>query len=195
MNARRVIAKSWDVVLAAAAAVAAGRWLPPSVIKDITTELIAFFAIQSAAVLPAMIFTAGLLRGDGLTLAEIDRYQKALRRQMYFWATLLFLDLSATGIVIVGKAADWKWKITTAHWTEDFGWLIIAFTAFLTTWAVLRMVPFVSGVISLLDLNGLLAKKALQARQAEKSVAEIQTSSFEPPEGYGQIVAHKRRQK
>ncbi len=192
MNARRAIAKSWDVVLAAAAAVAAGRWLPPSVIKDITTELIAFFAIQSAAVLPAMIFTAGILRGDGLTLAELDRYQMALRRQMHFWATLLLLDLLATGIVIVGKAADWKWKITVSHWTEDFGWLIIALAAFVTTWAVLRMVPFVRGVISLLDLNGLLVKKALQARQVAKGVDE---TSFAPPEGYGQIVTQKRRQK
>jgi hypothetical protein len=195
MNAKYSIARSWDVVLAVVAAAAAGRWLPSSVIKEVTTELIAFFAIQSAAVLPAMIFTAGLLRGDGLTLAEIDRYQMALRRQMYFWATLLFLDLLATGIVIVGKAADWKWKITVSDWTEDFGWLMIALTTFITTWAVLRMVPFVRGVISLVDLNGMLAKKALQARLAEKSATDLPASSFEPPEGYGQIVTNKRRLK
>jgi hypothetical protein len=194
MNIRRGIARLWDVAIAIAAAAAAGRWMPPAVIKDVTTELIAFFTIQSAVILPAMIFTAGILRGDGLTLSEIDRYQAALRRQMQFWTTLLFLDLLATGVIIVGKAADWRWKITISTWTENLGWLMIALTVFMTTWAVLRMVPFVMGVMSLLDLNGVLAKKATQARQAEASAHRgLSPSSFQPPEGYGRIVTHKRR--
>src|SRR3984957_4293355 len=107
MTINRVAARSWDLAFAVAAAVAAAQWLPASVMRGLTTELIAFFTIQSAVILPAMIFTAGILRGDGLTLTEIDRYQYALRRQMFFWTTLLFLDLFATAIVIVGKAANW----------------------------------------------------------------------------------------
>jgi hypothetical protein len=193
MNIRRIVARSWDTVAAVAAAVSAGLWLPPSVIANITTELIAFFTIQSAVILPAMIFTAGLLRGDGLTIAEIDRYQSALRRQMEFWTTLLFFDLFATAIVVVGKAANWKWKISVAGWSEDFGWVMVALTVFMTTWAILRMVPFVRGVMSLLDLNGFLAKKSVQARLEEKKASEIQTTSFQPPEGYGRVVSHKRR--
>ena len=193
MNIKAVIARSWDAVAAITAAVAAGLWLPSSVIANITTELIAFFTIQSAVILPAMIFTAGLLRGDGLTIAEIDRYQSALRRQMEFWTTLLFFDLFATAVVVVGKAASWKWKISVFGWSEDFGRVMVALTVFMTTWAILRMLPFVRGVMSLLDLNGLLAKKSVQARLDEKKAAEIQTTSFVPPEGYGRVVSHKRR--
>ena len=193
MNIRRVFARYWDLAVAIAAAVSAGLWLPPSVIANITTELIAFFTIQSAVILPAMIFTAGLLRGDGLTIAEIDRYQFALRRQMQFWTTLLFFDLIATAIVVVGKAANWKWKISVHRWSEDFGWVMVALTVFMTTWAILRMLPFVRGVMSLLDLNGYLAKKSVQARLEEKKAAAIPPTSFQPPEGYGRVVPHKRR--
>jgi hypothetical protein len=166
MTLRRALARSWDSVLAVAAAVAAAFWLSPATLKEITTELIAFFTIQSAVILPAMIFTAGLLRGDGLTVQEIERYQLALRRQMHFWITLLFLDFLAVAIVIVGKAADWKWKISVHGWSSDFGWLMIALTALLGTLAVLRMIPFVRGVTSLLELNGWLAKKSIQARDS-----------------------------
>lgn len=192
MSIRRVIAATWDAAIAITAAVAAGLWLPASVIENVTTELIAFFTIQSAVILPAMIFTAGLLRGDGLTIAEIDRYQLALRKQMYFWTTLLFFDLSATAIVIVGKAANWKWTVTIGPWSEDLAWVLVALTILMTTWAVLRMIPFVKGVMSLLDLNGWMAKKSIEARNAEKASTEFQKTSFAPPEGYGRVVSRKR---
>jgi hypothetical protein len=118
MTLKRMVAMSWDVVVAVAAAITAALWLPPITLKELTTELIAFFTIQSAIILPAMIFTAGVLRGDGLTLSEVDRYHSALRRQMHFWTTLLFLDLLAAGVVIIGKAADWRWKVTVWHWSH-----------------------------------------------------------------------------
>src|SRR5258707_11744871 len=124
----RILRNTWDLIAAVALAAAAARWLTATAIKEVTTEIIAFFAIQSAVILPAMIFTAGLLRGDGLTVQEIERYQLALRRQMHFWITLLFLDFLAVAIVIVGKAADWKWKISVYGWSSDFGWLMIALT-------------------------------------------------------------------
>ncbi|MGO9399722.1 MAG: hypothetical protein ACLP19_18035 [Xanthobacteraceae bacterium] len=193
MKIKGVVAKSWDFAFAVVAAAAAALWLPSSVIRDLTTELIAFFTIQSAVILPAMIFTAGILRGEGLTLLEIDRYQAALRRQMYFWTTLLFLDLLATASVILGKAANWTWNITVWHHTGDFGRALVALTVFMTSWAVLRMIPFVAGVMSLLNLNGELAKKAIQARNAEKKAPELSPTTFKPPEGYGKIVNHKNR--
>jgi hypothetical protein len=195
MTLKRMVAMSWDVVVAVAAAITAALWLPPITLKELTTELIAFFTIQSAIILPAMIFTAGVLRGDGLTLSEVDRYHSALRRQMHFWTTLLFLDLLAAGVVIIGKAADWRWKVTVWHWSHDLGWALIAITAFLITLAVLRMIPFVRGVMSLLDLNAWLAKKSIEGSQYEATptAAGPLRPPFEPPEGYGRVVNQKRR--
>src|SRR4051794_32305113 len=115
----RTIEKYWDSALAVTAAICAALWLKSDIINSVTTEMIAFFTIQAAVILPAMIFTAGLLRGQGLTLAEVDRYQAALRRQMYFWVTLLFLDLLAVALLIIGKAAQWHWKVAAFGHTAD----------------------------------------------------------------------------
>ncbi len=183
----------WDSILAIVVASAAAVWLPTATLKEITTELIAFFTIQSAVILPAMIFTAGLLRGEGLTIEEIDRYQAALRKQMVFWVTLLFLDLMAVMFLVLGKAADWRWKITIAHHSGHFGWVLVWITTALSALAILRMVPFVQGVMSQLELNASLAKLAVKAREREREMPEPPPSSFDRPEGFGRIVSPKRR--
>lgn len=195
MSARRLLRRGWDTGLALLAAVCGALWLTPTVIIAITTEVIAFFTIQAAAILPAMIFTAGLLRGQGLTLSEIDRYQAALRRQMYFWITLLFLDVAAVMFVILGKAANWRWKVSIEGYGADLGWILIFIVVFVATLAVLRMVPFVLGVLSLLDLNGLLVRKSVEAAVVEadrKDVVEA-GDGLNVPKGYGRILPHPRK--
>lgn len=192
----RLISKAWDIAIAFAAAVAAGLWLAPTVIESITTELIAFFTIQSAVILPAMIFTAGLLKGEGLNLIEVKRFQAALRRQMHFWVTLLGLDLVAVTILIIGKASSWTWKITISHWSSNLSWVMLSIAAFTGTLALLRMVPFVRGVVSLLDLNGWLALKSVQAREREQEKSGEEhppIAPFEMPEGYGQVLPPRRK--
>jgi hypothetical protein len=192
MVLRRVL-RYWDTILAVIAASAAASWLSTEVIKAITPELIAFFTIQSAVILPAMIFTAGLLRGDGLTIEEIDRYQGALRKQMVFWVTLLFLDLIAVAFLVLGKAVDWKWKITIIGHSGEFGWILVWITAALSALAIFRMIPFVQGVMSQLELNATLAKMAIKAREREKEAPEPPPSTFDRPKGFGRILPSKRR--
>jgi hypothetical protein len=192
----RMLSKTWNTVAALVAAVMAAWWLTPTVIESITTELIAFFAIQSAVILPAMIFTAGMLRGDGLTVDEITRFQAALRQQMYFWVTLLGLDVVAVTILIIGKASNWTWKVTIYHWSTNLGWTMLALATFITTVALLRMVPFVRGVMSLLDLNGWLAVKTVQARNLEEEKAAEERPSvtpFDVPKGYGRVLPQRRK--
>ena len=75
----RWILEKWDFFSAALLGVVGAYFLPANAVKDITTELIAFFSIQSAVILPAMIFTAGILKPDGLELEDAERYHKALK--------------------------------------------------------------------------------------------------------------------
>jgi hypothetical protein len=197
MNTLRKIFRYWDSVLALVAGIASAAWLSASTIKDITPELMAFFTIQSAVILPAMIFSAGLLRGDGLTLREVDLYQTALRRQMRFWVTLLFLDLIAAAILVLGKAADWTWKITIyGHHTGQFGWVMIGATAFFSTLAILRMIPFVRGVMSQLELNGTLARKLVESRERERALTqEPPEAPFDRPQDFGRVVGPRVRRR
>jgi hypothetical protein len=110
---------------------------------------------------------------------------------MHFWVTLLGLDLIAVVMQILGKAADWTWKITVGQRSANLGWLLVGLTALVGALAILRMVPFVTGVVSLLELNGWLALKAVQAREKEAAKpgeAIEPVSPFELPEGYGRIL-------
>lgn len=197
MSVRQVIKRCWDSALALAAAVSSALWLTASVIDSVTTEIIAFFTIQAAVILPAMIFTAGLLRGQGLTLAEVDRYQGALRRQMHFWVTLLFFDLFAVTTLIIGKAAKWRWKVTIEGHTADLAWILIFVVVLISTLAILRMIPFVRGVMSLMELNGWLVRKSVQASEMAATPENLPQKSepLDLPEGYGKILPHTRKGK
>lgn len=197
MNVRSLLERYWDSALALLAALVGARFLTHEVIISVTTEVIAFFTIQAAVIFPAMMFTAGLLRGDGLTVAEVEKYRAALRRQMHFWVTLLCLDLAAVFFLIVGKASDWKWKISISGHGGDFGFVMVGVTVLVGALALLRMAPFVRGVMSLLELNGWLVKKAVQARERIDAQSLPQGEPQDPalPEGYGRILPHRKNRK
>lgn len=185
--------KKWDFILAALIAAVGAYFLPNSAMKDITTELIAFFSIQSAVILPAMIFTAGILKPDGLELAEAIRYHKALKAQMLFWVALLGLDFFAVVALIAGKALGWALVIPMPRkiLPIDLGWLLPCVLYFAGSLAILRTIPFVRGVLSLLDLNSDMAQKAITRRnrlEAVESKAKADPKPMSLPDGYGNTV-------
>jgi hypothetical protein len=197
MKERNLVARYWDLALALGAGACGAVWLTPSVVSSITTEVIAFFTIQAAVILPAMIFTAGLLRGQGLSLSEVDRYHSALKKQMHFWVTLLFLDLLAVTFLIVGKAAEWRWKVSVSGHGANIAWVLFFCATAVGTLAMLRMIPFVRGVMSLMELNGWLVRKAVEAetRSAASSEPLPPARPLDLPPGYGKILPHTRRSK
>ncbi|MHB8283618.1 MAG: hypothetical protein ACYDD1_02985, partial [Caulobacteraceae bacterium] len=65
-----------------------------------TQELIGFLALIMAGLLPAMILTATILKGSGISARRVEEYGGALRAQLRFWAVLFFAaGLAAFGIV------------------------------------------------------------------------------------------------
>lgn len=185
--------REWDLVCAAVIAAGAAVFLPHDAVRDVTTELIAFFSIQSAVILPAMIFTAGILKPDGLELEEARRYHKALKGQMLFWVVLLGLDFIAVVSLIAGKALGWELEFTIP-WVGksiDLGWIIPSVLYFAGSMAIFRTIPFVRGVLSLLDLNSIMTEKAIRRRyrlefdiQREKAAAH----PMDLPEEYGRVI-------
>jgi hypothetical protein len=185
--------QKWDFFSAALLAVVGAYFLPHNAMKDITTELIAFFSIQSAVILPAMIFTAGILKPDGLELEDATRYHKALKAQMLFWVALLSLDFVAVVALIVGKALNWGLilPMPASYKPVDLGWLLPAILYFSGSLAVFRTIPFVRGVISLLDVNSDMTLKAITRRNRIENAERKAQADPRPmalPEGYGKIV-------
>jgi hypothetical protein len=160
------------------AAVMAACYLDVEIIKKITSELISFYTIQAAIILPAMIFTAGILRADALTEAEAVQYQTALKLQMTFWVTLLTCDFVAVIMLIFGKALDWHIQFVLMGHTFRLTWLAIGITS-----------AAVSGVRSLLELNGTLVIKSIRMRDGrEARTVSRPPIPFEPPGDYGKVV-------
>ncbi|RVG29767.1 hypothetical protein [Sinorhizobium meliloti] len=183
----------WDFIVAVALAAVAGYYLPADAPKDITTELIAFFSIQSAVILPAMIFTAGIMKPDGLELKDAQRYHKALKQQMQFWVVLLGLDFVAVVALIAGKAFGWEIEIAIPKVSKplELSWVLPTILTFSGALAVLRTIPFVKGVLSLLDLNSDMTQKAISRRnkreeEERRSRATSETMSL--PVGYGKVL-------
>ena len=189
----RTILRKWDFILAVAFAAAGACFLPTDAIKDITTELIAFFGIQSAAILPAMIFTAGILKPDGLGLSEAERYHKALKSQMHFWVALLGLDFVAIVALIAGKVMKWTLALPIPNSTDvvDVSWVFPTVLFFAGSLAILRIIPFVRGVLSLLDLNSEMAQKTITRRNRLEAEAKREKADSSPmvlPEDYGKVI-------
>jgi hypothetical protein len=185
--------QKWDFFSAALLAVVGAHFLPHTAMKDITTELIAFFSIQSAVILPAMIFTAGILKPDGLELGDATRYHQALKAQMLFWVALLSLDFVAVVALILGKALNWSLSLPMPENFKpfDLGWLLPAILYFSGSLAVFRTVPFVRGVLSLLDVNSDMTLKAITRRNRIENAERKAKADPRPmalPEGYGKIV-------
>lgn len=185
--------QKWDFFSAVLLAAVGAYFLPHDAVKNITTELIAFFSIQSAVILPAMIFTAGILKPDGLELDDAERYHKALKAQMLFWVALLALDFVAVVSLIAGKALDWT-LVISVHENQrliNLGWFVPAIFYFSGSLAVFRTIPFVRGVISLLDVNSDMTLKAISRRNKIENAEKKKKSdprSMILPEGYGKVV-------
>ena len=189
----RWLLQKWDFFSAALLAVAGAYFLPHGAVKDITTELIAFFSIQSAVILPAMIFTAGILKPDGLELEDAERYHKALKAQMLFWVALLGLDFVAVVALIAGKALGWSLVVPMPERFQliDLGWLLPGILYFSGSLAVFRTIPFVRGVLSLLDVNSDMTLKAIIRRNKIENTdrkAQADPRPMTLPEGYGKVV-------
>lgn len=184
----------WDFFTAFTLAVALAYFLKNDAVAGITGELITFFSIQSAVILPAMIFTAGILKPDGLELEDAQRYHKALKAQMLFWVVLLGLDFVAVVAIIGGKALGWKLAIPLPGPRQplDLGWLVPSILYFAGSLAVFRTIPFVKGVLSLLDLNSNMTEKAIARRNrievADKK-AKADPKPLALPEGYGKVFS------
>ncbi len=191
----KALLKKWDFLLAATVAVAGAYFLPSDAVKDVTTEMIAFFSIQSAVILPAMIFTAGILKPDGLELSEAQRYHQALKAQMLFWVVLLGLDFFAVVSLIIGKAVGWSIFIPMPNDLDPVDLsaafpLVLYFTGSL---AIFRTVPFVRGVLSLLDLNSEMTQKAITRRnksEAKQKKAQADNRPMDLPD-FGKVINAK----
>ena len=161
------------LILAALVGGAIAVALPRHGVMSATQEVIAFLSLLMAGLLPAMILTATILRGDALSARRVDEYGKALRLQLSFWSRLFVTATVATAAVVTAKIysdPDSQFLLVLRGHTID--------ASDVTTIAVFiegagigvvvqRLRASFRGIVSLLDLNVRMAK--VDALENDKS--------------------------
>ena len=183
------------------AAVLAGL-IPPSVVVSVSQELIALFGLLLAGALPTMILTATILRAGVFSPKRVGQYGDALERQLEFWFSLFIWAVISCISITIAKAL----------WDEESPYFVLfpevpfsgrtVFTPVIeatrsanvilgvsATQVMLRLLPMLDGLKSLLRLNSLIAtEEAIEnARQKNKGGRE-KVSEIRSPLGHGTIV-------
>ena len=148
--------------------------LPRHGVLSVTQEVIAFLSLLMAGLLPAMILTATILRGDSLSAKRVDEYGAALRLQLRFWSRLFVAATVATAGVIASKIysdLDAQFAIAVKGHLLLNADRVAAAAIFLEGAGVgvviQRLQAAFRGVVSLLDLNVRMAK--VDALENDKS--------------------------
>ncbi len=138
--------------------------LPTSGLLAATQEIIAFLALLMAGLLPAMILTATILRGGGLSAKRVEEYGRALQLQLRFWAFLFGAAGVATlGIVFAKIFSAAGVKIDFQIFTLQIDEKKLTIAALICAGSGLgvvfqRLRPAYAGLVSLLHLNVNMAK-------------------------------------
>lgn len=181
----------WDLGLALASSVAAAFFADAQSLTAASGEIVTFFGIQAAAIFPAMLLTATILRPEGLSPRDVKRYRGALHGQMVFWSTLLGLDFAAVGLVIAGKATNWHFPLLYVpfHGWTHISAVVIGVSFFIGVLALARTVHAIIGIFSLMKVNLDLVEKTVGERvKHESEERKLETTPFVAPEGYGRVI-------
>lgn len=170
--------------------------IPRAAILATTQELIAFLSLLMAGLLPAMILTATILRGDSFSAKRVDEYGGALRLQLRFWAMLFMAaGVSTAGLVLAklfaGADAAFVVRFRRVGFDNgDVAALGLSLAGAGLGVVIQRLRPAYEGLVSLLDLNVAMARA--QALQQDRSIADAlheDARAAKPPAAYAKIFA------
>jgi hypothetical protein len=181
--------KYWRIAVAAFGALVLVWGLPKSALGTASQELLAFFGLLMAGVLPTMVLAASSLRSGALSRKRIQSYYNALVVQMRVWAGLFILSLLASLAVIIGKIVGWTLPLTALvtlvyqpNWLSNIDVIyalnfIVLFCLFLLA---SRVAAIISGLRSLLRLSAEIAMSEADERSrlaTDKLASELRDIS------------------
>jgi hypothetical protein len=156
------VRKYWRVLVSVTVALLLPFALPKVAMANASQELLAFFGLIMAGVLPAMVLAASSLRAGSLSSKRIQSLFEALVVQMRVWAGLFLIALVASLLVLLGKFTQWSiqfpssWQVvnTNEYLKQlDLIWLINGAIIFCLSLLSLRAMSVIVGLRSLLRLS------------------------------------------
>lgn len=92
-----------SLALTFAIGLALGLTVPSGYSLGASAELVAFVTLIMAGLLPAMILTATVIRGDQFSSSRVREYGAALRKQLDFWAFLFLCAIVSVFCISAAK--------------------------------------------------------------------------------------------
>ena len=197
MSERRALRRSLRLAIPVIVGVAGAYVLKSDFFDTATQELMALFGLVMAAVLPAMVLNATMLRPAGLSVQRIRTYQRALIRQVRLWAYLFLVSLIACFCIVVGKSIRWSIPIKIPSieslgipdYQTDLAFMLNFFVVAFITTVLMRAIAVIDGIMSLINLSADLAVSEAQKRdEAEKLEMLKGVKQMPPRPGYGDYV-------
>tara|TARA_R110000850_G_scaffold67410_3_gene150124 strand:- start:214 stop:741 length:528 start_codon:yes stop_codon:yes gene_type:complete len=156
-------------------------FLPRQGVLSSSGEIVSFLSLLMAGILPAMTLTATVLRGESLSVREVNDYTRALKSQMQFWAIVFLFSVLSVGSIILAEILN---KLSRNVF--QFGDIAIAKSALVSICIMLfganfalllsRLRSAYLGLVSILDFN------STNARAAAKIVLDVQSVKLTRPE-------------
>lgn len=156
---------------------ALAAFIPAAKALGSSAEIVSFVSLLMAGLLPAMILTATVLRGDRFAATRIRTYGEALRRQLGFWAFLFITAIAAVFALTAAKMLDGltPWPVTIRDLSfvlpgEGLKRAAVAVSFGSIAVILSRLWPAYKGLRSILDLNVQMAE--LQALANDRSLKD-----------------------
>lgn len=147
------------------------------------SEIVTFLGILSAAIIPAMIFTAEMKPGRDTSFNDARKLNSALQKQMMFWIVFFYTDIIACILIIVGRAIEWNLLLGEYDISSLFKFLTMFFVIF----TILEIIELLRGVKSLQKINGKIFLADIQERNISNAEDIVKTGSEQVPlpDNYG----------
>ncbi len=147
------------------------------------SNIITFLGILSAAIIPAMIFTAGIKPNSDASVEYAKKLEKAITEQMQFWILFFCTDIIACILIIIGEIIEWKIHIID----YDLSWLIKSTTIFFVVFTILEIIELLRGILSFQKVNIEAFMESIYNQKKHIS-EQFRLNKIDIPDNYGHKI-------
>jgi hypothetical protein len=163
-------------------------------LSDVAGDRIVFLGILAAVIVPAMILTATVLRGNTLSVRRVRLLTRALNDQLSYSFAFIFIIVFACLWILIAEMAHWQLSIKLSNHViratvHDISWIWNAVAFFLLALVAVRLVKFTAGLRSLLLLNSEIGEQEARARQRrEMNPIKDEIEGIQDKADFGRII-------
>lgn len=188
-----------DLAVAGVFGMGAAFLVNSKMMDRIDEMLVTFMSIVVAAAIPGIALTAAAPRPASSSPLEARRFGAALAEQVSFWFGYLWTGCVAVGLLIAGKALEWKLTFIprpafVPNWVPDGGaWLVFVAVA-ATVFVTIRTRHIVTAVQSIIQVGtDVNSDQAAERHKEIHNEIAAELARTKVGEGRGDVIEGRQR--